>query len=288
MGLREIEAAKSLYGGRPENQAQQERFLENFTNHKLPKCPAGGNYLINREDDNPTCTAHGDLLSDCDDRGRLSELKVRTRDLLRRAQISYQKLRVNEEGRLVLGLESSLITNLDILKGLPIAFLDLKNCSNVTDLGPLEGMPLSELTIAGTKVQHLSPLHGAPLRYLDGADGITDLTPLKGMPLDILYLDNAKVHDLSALRGAPLTHLLLGNSVVSDLTPLIGMPLKHLHLPLESIMNDIALIRSIKTLEQFRARHQDICDSPDKFWAMYDTGQISINVPAVPIIPKRE
>jgi hypothetical protein len=90
------------------------------------------------------------------------------------------------------------------------------------------------------------------------------------MPLDILYLDNADVRDLGPLRGAPITHLLLGNAIVHDLTPLVGMPLKHLHLPLQSITNDITLIRSIKTIEQFRARRQDMCTRPEVFWEMYD------------------
>ena len=47
--------------------------------------------------------------------------------------------------------------------------LDLNN-TQVTDLSPLKGLPLTVLGLRNTQV--------------------TDLSPLEGMPLEVLYLDN--------------------------------------------------------------------------------------------------
>ncbi len=270
LNLRQIQSAKGLDEGWSSEPVAAAVILPHLKDRKLPVCPAGGTYIINPTDDNPACTKHGDLLDDCDVRGRLSLLKVHTRQVLKDARLKWDRLEVDERGRLELGLSHNSMTNLGILSGMPIAWLDLEGCSNVTDLLPLKGAPLTWLTIEGTSVSDLSPLKGAPLRYLNGPDGVTDLSPLKGMPLDILYLDNANVRDLSPLRGAPITHLLLGNAIVHDLTPLIGMPLRHLHLPLQSITNDVGLIRKINTIEQFRARREDMCTRPEVFWELYD------------------
>jgi hypothetical protein len=270
INLKQIQAAKAIDEGWSSKPILPEVILPQLKDRKLPVCPSGGTYLINSSDRNPTCTEHGDLLDNCDARGRLSLLKIQTRQVLKDNHLNYDRLEVDEQGHLHLGLSHSSMTNLSILRGMPIAWLDLQGCSNVTDLLPLKGAPLTRLTIEGTSVKDLSPLKGAPLRYLNGPDGVTDLSPLKGMPLDILYWDNADVRDLGPLRGAPITHLLLGNAIVHDLTPLIGMPLRHLHLPLQSITNDVGLIRSINTIQQFRARRQDMCTRPEVFWEMYD------------------
>jgi hypothetical protein len=270
LNLKQIQTAKEFCEGGPSQPVPAESVLPQLKDRKLPVCPAGGAYLINALFQNPTCTTHGDLLDNCDARGRLSPLKIHTRQLLKDGHLKFDLLEVDEHGLLRLRFTDSAITDLTILKGLPITWLRLEGCTNITDLRPLKGAPLTSLDIGETSVTDLSPLTGAPLSYLNGPDGVTDLSPLKGMPLDILYLDNADVRDLGPLRGAPLTHLLLGNAIVQDLTPLAGMPLKHLHLPLQSITNDVTFIRSIKTIKQFRARRQDICTRPEEFWKMYD------------------
>ena len=97
-------------------------------------------------------------------------------------------------------------------EGLQVTVLDLRG-SGVTDLSPLEGMPLTtlDLSFAGG-VTDLSPLDGMPLTSLDlsYALGVTDLSPLEGMPLTSLDLSAAVgVTDLSPLEGMPLTSLSL-------------------------------------------------------------------------------
>ena len=87
--------------------------------------------------------------------------------------------------------------------------LDLEN-TNISDLTPLQGMPLKWLYLNNTKVSDLTPLKGMPLKWLNLNDTkVSDLTPLKGMPLERLYLDNTNVSDLTPLKGMPLECLYL-------------------------------------------------------------------------------
>lgn len=105
----------------------------------------------------------------------------------------------------------------------------------ITDLSPLRGMALTELTLLSCdQVRDLSPLAGTRLRRLDlmGCGRVRDLSPLKGMPLVWMRLVyNHQVKDLSPLRGMPLKELQLGEcGQISDLTPLQGLKLTYLDL----------------------------------------------------------
>ena len=132
-----------------------------------------------------------------------------------------------------LDLESAGITDLSPLQGMPLTYLDL-SWADVTDLTPLQGMPLTHLDLGWADVTDLTPLQGMPLTYLDltSAEGIKDLTPLQGMPLTYLDLTSAEgIKDLTPLQGMPLTYLDLSGTDVTDLSPLQGMPLTYLDLP---------------------------------------------------------
>jgi hypothetical protein len=99
----------------------------------------------------------------------------------------------------------------------------------LSDLSPLEGMPLTNLVLFRTNIADLSPLAGMPLVKLDcSVTQVSDLSPLKGMPLTHLVCGASPVSDLSPLRGMSLTQLNCGESRVSDLSPLQGMPLTKL------------------------------------------------------------
>jgi Leucine-rich repeat (LRR) protein len=116
----------------------------------------------------------------------------------------------------------------------------------LSDLSPLQGMPLSELVFDGTEVWDLSPLHGMPLTKLAIANGpLRDLSPLKGMPLTALDFHNCPVCDLSPLNGMPLTHLDCGLTAVFDLSPLKGMPLKQLHCG-RTYVSDLSPIKGMR------------------------------------------
>ena len=67
---------------------------------------------------------------------------------------------------------------------MPIEILSLAQ-SAVSDLRPLQGMPLKELRLDGSKrIADLSPLAGMKLTAIDvGGMPITDLSPLRGQPI---------------------------------------------------------------------------------------------------------
>jgi serine/threonine protein kinase/Leucine-rich repeat (LRR) protein len=85
---------------------------------------------------------------------------------------------------------------------------------DVTDLGPLRGMPaLRDLSCTAAaagkgKLADLSPLKGLPLVTLDCSwTQVSDLSPLQGTPLQTLNCTGTKVVDLAPLSGAPLVQV---------------------------------------------------------------------------------
>ena len=104
------------------------------------------------------------------------------------------------------------------------------NGGKLSDLSPLEGMPLTFLVCYFTKVSDLSPLKQAKLTYLHcGRTQVTDLSPLAGMPLTYLAIANTKLSDLTPLKGMPLESLWCSETRVTDLSPLKGLPLTNFH-----------------------------------------------------------
>ena len=81
--------------------------------------------------------------------------------------------------------------------------------SNVTkgqlsDLSPLEGMPIDQLYCPYTQVADLAPLAGMQLiRFVCGATNVSDLSPLDGMPLVSLDCGYTLVSDWRRLRICP-------------------------------------------------------------------------------------
>jgi len=154
------------------------------------------------------------------------------------------------------------VTNLEPLKGIPLSSLTLSG-TRVTDLSPLRGMPLKSLILGGAdgscQVESLAPLSGMPLTMLNlrGCRTVRDLTPLEGMPLTSLILYATSVKDLSPLRGMPLKDLELAwsengrswqGSAVTDLTPLADLPLVSLSLQPAKAVAGLDAIRKIETL----------------------------------------
>ncbi|MDD2709777.1 MAG: protein kinase [Verrucomicrobiae bacterium] len=78
-----------------------------------------------------------------------------------------------------LDLSDTHITNLEPLQGIPLQHLNLSR-SYIQNLSPLEGMPLVSLNLASTTVRHLNPLAGMPLKHLDlsHCTELLDLDPL--------------------------------------------------------------------------------------------------------------
>jgi Leucine-rich repeat (LRR) protein len=99
----------------------------------------------------------------------------------------------------------------------------------VTDLKPLEGMPLSYLNISEMLVSDLSTV--ASLKSLQW-----------------LVLDSTPVSDLRPLRGLPLERISMLGTRVTDLTPLKELP--HLnYLRLDYGPADEEILQSLPGLE---------------------------------------
>ena len=104
--------------------------------------------------------------------------------------------------------------------------VDLAN-RPISDLAPLAGLKITSLNLDYTRVSDLSPLRGTQLRELSAVGTpVTDLAPLAGLPLTRLNIRNTKVSDLEQLRDAPLKILDVASTAVRDLAPLAGMPLE--------------------------------------------------------------
>lgn len=123
------------------------------------------------------------------------------------------------------------LSDLSPLQGLPLSKLWISN-NEVSDLSPLQGMPLTGLAMHFTQVSDLSPLRGMKLDHLNcsATKGISNLSPLQGMPLTHLEIEQTNVADLLPLKDMSLELLTLGQSQVSDLSPLKGMPLRYVNI----------------------------------------------------------
>ncbi len=84
---------------------------------------------------------------------------------------------------LAVGLDGAKVSNLKFLEGRPHLTAVYLSDTQVSDLTPLKGLPITELYIERTKVR--------------------DLSPLRGMPLTKLYLTGAPVQDLGPWKAAP-------------------------------------------------------------------------------------
>ena len=104
------------------------------------------------------------------------------------------------------------VRSLRYLRGLPLTKLQLE-ASRVSNLEPLRGMHLTFLSVAGQKdLTDLSPLQGMPLQYLDlRSTGVRDLKSLSKCPLLYLRLDGCSglsIRDLEVLRRCKTLRLL--------------------------------------------------------------------------------
>ena len=149
--------------------------------------------------------------------------------------------RPNWEARMLVGVEfeTEHVHDLAAVRALP-NLRDLR-CSGsetrpgkLSDLSPLQGLPLRGLHVGRNPITDLAPLQGMPLTRLSlNHIQATDLTPLKGMKLEMLDLTGTPVADLTPLRDMPLHNLSIRRTNVADLAPLAGMPLEEINVDLK-------------------------------------------------------
>jgi len=186
------------------------------------------------------------LFKSGDDAGAAVESRLKAvREALAQANPRQKDLRFVyqiEEREIILDASSNReLTDIGPLAGLPLTYLGLDG-TNVSDIGPLEGMPLKWLNLWGAKVSDLSALKDMPLTELFLArTEVSDVSVLRGMPLSVLSLSGTKVTDVSVLRDARLTRLALEDVNVTDLSPLRGMPLTSLNLSWSKVVDLSAL-----------------------------------------------
>jgi hypothetical protein len=119
----------------------------------------------------------------------------------------------------------------------------------VTDLTPVRGMPLEELSVEGGAVRDLDPLRGLPLKTftLLGCDAFTSAEPLRGMACTSLNLGkNGNLTDIAALEGMPCKAVNFADCVkLENLEPLRGMPLARVTLHNCSKLKDLGPLRGM-------------------------------------------
>ena len=150
--------------------------------------------------------------------------------------------------------------------------------TRLTDISPVAALRQLRLFLCNANPQSrsqladISPLRGLPLTNLElNETEVGDLSPLAGMPLIYLHLHCPKVKDLSPLKGMKLTRLCCGTTHVTDLSPLRGMKL-------EWFVCDSSLFKSSENLAVLRAMTtlNTICHKPAaQFWKDLDSGKIA-------------
>lgn len=116
------------------------------------------------------------------------------------------------------------------MKNLQTLVLDRQR---ITDLSPLEGLPLTFVSLCDNEISDVTPLAGCEyLRelYLDQTE-LEDLSQLTGFPqLNVLDISETRVTDLKPLEGLPLEMLIAQQIEVKNAEALVKLPLKTLHL----------------------------------------------------------
>ena len=151
-----------------------------------------------------------------------------------------QRLTVREDGLLALDLGGTKITDLRLLKSMPLGSLDLNGCDEILDFTPLADLrSLTSLNLAGARIGDLSSLRTLPLVRLElRATAVQDISPLQGMKLKRLSVRDTRVSNLEPLKGMPLAFFDATAIPATDYTPLAGAPLETLYIqnsPIQSL-----------------------------------------------------
>lgn len=124
------------------------------------------------------------------------------------------------------------ITDLTPLQKLPLSTLSIYH-SGVTDLRPLRRIvTLRAIDLTGCRWPKPDGIEELPLLtlHISNCPQVRDLEFVRKMPLERLYMSNTLVRDLKPLAGQPLVELEAVNVPITDLSPLKGMPLTLLDL----------------------------------------------------------
>ncbi len=187
---------------------------------------------------------------------------------LQESGIRPQGMHRLDSGLWDLNLTGANVSNLGMLRGMPIGSLSLWK-TQVTDLSVLKGMPLHYLELSHTPIADLEPLRDMPLKNLRlFRTQVSDLSPLQGMSLERLDLSYTKVTDISVLRGMPLIEASLSHcAALTDVSPLADCKdLQIVTLPPNA--KDFEFLRAFIKLRSLSFAEDK---TPAAFWKEYDT-----------------
>ncbi len=166
------------------------------------------------------------------------------------------------------------VENLDLSSVRGIVLTEL-SCfgGGATDMTVISGMPLSALVVSGNwDLTQLGPLKGMPLTvFCCDNTQVADLSPLSGMSLKQLTCHVSQVADLSPLKGMPLEHLNCDQTLVTDLSPLAGMKLKKLSFTPSPALKGVEAIRQMDSLVEIGLSYDKLMPAKE-FWKKYDAG----------------
>lgn len=195
------------------------------------------------------------------------------------------RLTLDSSGRFKLNFaECEVVSDLKPLERMPLTSLHLFNCGRVRNLEPLKDMPLTVLNLHGCgQISDLTPLKGMKhLTSLDlsGCGRVSDLSPLKELNLTTLYLHNCtQVSDreLLVLKDMPLSTLYLhGCTDVTDLTPLQGMNLTRVTVTPKLIRRGMDVLRRMISLKFIGIGWEAKDRFPaEEFWKRFDDGEFN-------------
>lgn len=177
-----------------------------------------------------------------DDENRLDKRQFTRR--LEAIGIRYKSVHLGCDGTCCLNLSGTIITDLSLLKELPVTHLCLQGCYGITDFSPLRDMTLTWLNLSRTRMKDLSSLRGLPLAHLK------------------LYW--TWTTSLNPLREAPLKSLDIRFTAIKDVSPLRHMPLQELSFFPSRISRGLHSLRGIGTLTRINRR------PAGNFWKRYD------------------
>jgi len=175
------------------------------------------------------------------------------RDHIQRSGVKNPSVTMTRDGMYCVDLSGSNIEDLSVLKGVPLAQLNL-NSTNVRDLSPLAGMKLTKLKAAQTPIQDLRPLADMPLNYL------------------VLYATSVK--DLTPLRGMKFRKLYIAETPVTDLPPLANTTVQILCFTPNRIEKGMTTLRRMTSLEKL-GHDPEVMFEPAEFWNRYDARRYS-------------
>ena len=157
-------------------------------------------------------------------------------------------------------LEGRMISNITPLEPLPLTALTLR-ATSVRDIAALRSMPLARLDVSESPIRDFSPLRSRPLRELiaDGC-GLDSLSSLRGLPLQVLSISTNSVSGLTPLTGMPLQRLVARKCYITNLATLARMPMEYLDLSEAPEGLDLKPLRStpLKTLILSGSRVTDL------------------------------